>query len=51
MTSNVKDLRLRQCLTQKELADAVGVSKRTIYAIEHDNQDVHISLAYKLANV
>jgi len=50
MKSNLKNLRMKQCITQKELADTVGVSKRTIYAIEHENQDIHISLAYKLAN-
>jgi len=41
---------MKQCFTQKDLADAVGVSKRTIYAIEHENQDIRLSLAYKLAN-
>jgi len=41
---------MKQCFTQKELADVVGVSKRTIYAIENENQDIHLSLAYKLAN-
>jgi len=50
MISNLKDLRMKRCFTQKELADAVGVSKRTIYAIERENQDIHLSLAYKLAN-
>jgi putative transcriptional regulator len=51
MKSNLKDLRMKRCFTQKELADAVGVSKRTIYAIEQENQDIHISLAYKLADI
>jgi len=51
MKSNLKDLRIKRCFTQKDLADAVGVSKRTIYAIEKENQDIHLSLAYKLANI
>jgi len=51
MISNLKDLRMKRCFTQKELADAAGVSKRTIYAIEQENQDIHLSLAYKLAGV
>ena len=42
---------MKRCFTQKELADAAGVSKRTIYAIERENQDIHLSLAYKLANI
>jgi len=51
MTSNLKELRIKRCFTQKALAEAVGISKRTIYAIEHENQDIHLSLAYKLANI
>jgi putative transcriptional regulator len=51
MKSNLKNLRMKQCFTQKDLADAVGVSKRTIYAIEQENKDMHLSLAYKLANI
>ena len=51
MKSNLKDLRMKRCFTQKDLADAAGVSKRTIYAIEQENQDIHLSLAYKLASI
>ena len=51
LISNLKDLRMKRCFTQKELADSVGVSKRTIYAIEQESQDIHLSLAYKLASI
>jgi len=51
MKSNLKKLRIERCFTQKELAEAAGVSKRTIYAIEQENQDIHLSLAYRLAEI
>jgi len=43
-------MRNRRCLSQTALADAIGTTKRTIYAIETENQDIHISLAHKLAS-
>jgi len=49
MKNNVKELRLKRGLTQTALADIAGTSKRTIYAIETENQDIHISLAHNLA--
>jgi len=51
MISNLKDLRLKRCFTQKDLAEAAGVSICTINAIEQENQDILLSLAYKLANI
>ena len=51
MKSNLKELRMSRCFTQKDLADAAEVSKRTIYAIEQENQDIHLSLAYRLADI
>ena len=49
MKSNLKELRLKRGFSQNSLAEAVGTTKRTIYAIESKNQDIRISLAYKLA--
>lgn len=34
MKNNVREERLRQNMTQQELADAIGVSRQTIFAIE-----------------
>jgi len=49
MKNNLKELRLKQGVSQTALAQAVGTTKRTIYAIETENQDIRISLAHKLA--
>ena len=49
MKNKLKEFRTKRGLSQVALADAVGTTKRTIYAIESGNQDVHISLAHRLA--
>lgn len=49
MTNRVKQLRHMYGVSQTELAQAVGVSKRTIYSIEAENQNISISLARKIA--
>ena len=49
MKNNLKELRIKQGISQNKLAEAVGTTKRTIYAIETENQDIRISLAQKLA--
>jgi len=49
MKNNLKELRLKHGVSQTTLAQAVGTTKRTIYAIETENQDIRISLAHKLA--
>ena len=49
MKNNLKELRTMRGVSQTALAEAVGTTKRTIYAIESRNQDIHISLANKLA--
>ena len=49
MKNRIKELRLRHGVSQTALAQAVGTTKRTIYAIEKENKDIHISLAHKLA--
>jgi len=49
MKNNLKEFRLKRGVSQTALAEAVGTTKRTIYAIETENQDIRISLAHKLA--
>ena len=49
MKTNLKELRMNRCLSQSALAKAVGTTRKTIYAIETENQDIRISLAHKLA--
>jgi putative transcriptional regulator len=47
--NNLKDFRNKHGVSQTELAKAVGTTKRTIYSIEVENKDIHLSLARKLA--
>ncbi len=49
MKNRVKDLRVKNGLTQDELAECVGVPKRTINTIESCDSDIRVSLAHKLA--
>ena len=49
MKNKLKEYRNQHGISQTALADAVGTTKRTIYAIESENCDIHISLAHKMA--
>jgi putative transcriptional regulator len=49
MKNKIRELRNKRGISQTELANAVGTTKRTIYAIEVDNSDIRMSLASKLA--
>ncbi|RND87245.1 transcriptional regulator, y4mF family [Lacticaseibacillus paracasei] len=44
MENNIHVLRMRQQLTQQELADAVNVTRQTINAIENNKYDPTLSL-------
>ena len=45
----IKAARAERDLTQKELAEAVGVSRQTINAIENNKYDPTLALAFALA--
>lgn len=49
MENNIHALRMRQKLTQQELAEAVNVTRQTINAIENNKYDPTLSLAFALA--
>jgi putative transcriptional regulator len=49
MKNKLKELRNKHGISQDTLAKAVGSTKRTIYSIEVENKDIHLSLAHKLA--
>ncbi|WP_135535135.1 helix-turn-helix transcriptional regulator [Halostella pelagica] len=49
MDNNLRVERAKAEITQQELADAVGVSRQTIYAIEKSKYDPSLELAFKLA--
>jgi putative transcriptional regulator len=49
ITNRLKDLRGAQGVTQEELADAVGVSRQTIIAVEKGNYVPSLLLAMRIA--
>jgi putative transcriptional regulator len=49
MKNKLKEYRNKHGISQAALAEAVGSTKRTIYSIEVENKDIHLSLARKLA--
>lgn len=48
--NTILDLRTKQGVTQQELAEAVGVSRQTIIAIEKGNYTPSVTLALALAS-
>ena len=48
--NKVYEYRVLKRLTQKELADAVGVSKQTIYVMEKNNYSPSLILAFRIAD-
>lgn len=52
VTNQVRTLRFMQNeMTQQQLADAVGVSRQTIVAIEKEKYSPSLELAFKIAAV
>jgi len=49
MRNKVKQFRVRQDLTQEQLADALGVSRQTIIAIESNKYLPSLGLVFKIA--
>lgn len=47
----VQELRTKRGMTQEALADAVGVSRQTIIAIEKGNYTPSVLLALKIAHI
>jgi putative transcriptional regulator len=50
MKARLRELRNRHGVSKTALAEAVGTSRRTIYAIESGDSDIHVSLARRLAD-
>lgn len=51
MKNRLKVLRAERNWTQADLADALGVSRQTVNAIEAERYDPSLPLAFKLARV
>ena len=49
LKNKVQEYRLQYGLSQQKLADEVGVSRNTIYTIEHGDVDIGSALALKLS--
>lgn len=49
MKNHIKPLRKARGLRQEDLAEALGVSRQTIIAIENDKYDPSLELAMRLA--
>lgn len=49
MKNSLRVKRAEHEISQQELANAVGVSRQTIYAIENSKYDPSLELAFKLA--
>ena len=49
MRNNLRIYRAIENITQKELADELGVSRQTIVAIENDKYNPSLELAFKIA--
>lgn len=49
VSNNVHTHREKRGVTQQELADAIGVSRQTVIAIEKGNYTPSVTLALKLA--
>jgi len=49
VVNNIKKLRKHEKITQEELAQAIGVTRQTIIAMERGNYTPSVSLALKIA--
>ena len=48
--NKVYELRVLKRMTQQELADAVGVSKQTVFVMEKNDYSPSLVLAFRIAN-
>lgn len=51
MTNKLKILRAQHNLTQEDLAEKVGVTRQTIFAIEKNKYSPTLELAFKLSKL
>jgi putative transcriptional regulator len=51
LRNSVRELRAERGMTQQELADAIGVTRQTVIAIELDKYSPSLETAFKIARV
>lgn len=49
--NTIRDLRAVRSMTQQELADAIGVTRQTVLAIEGDKYSPSLETAFRIAAV
>jgi putative transcriptional regulator len=51
LRNTLRDLRAARSMTQQELADAIGVTRQTVIAIELDKYSPSLETAFRIARV
>ena len=51
MTNNIREFRKAKGLRQEDMANALGVTRQTIIAIENDKYNPSLELAMKIAKL
>lgn len=51
LSNTIRELRAQRNMTQQELADAIGVTRQTVIAIELDKYSPSLETAFKIAMV
>jgi putative transcriptional regulator len=51
LRNTLRELRAQRNMTQQELADAIGVTRQTVIAIELDKYSPSLETAFKIAQV
>lgn len=51
LSNTIRELRATQSMTQQELADAIGVTRQTVNAIELDKYSPSLEVAFRIAHV
>jgi putative transcriptional regulator len=51
LSNTIRELRASREMTQQELADAIGVTRQTVIAIELDKYSPSLETAFRIARV
>ena len=51
LRNTLRELRAQKTMTQQELADAIGVTRQTVIAIELDKYSPSLETAFRIAQV
>jgi len=51
LRNTIRELRADRSMTQQELADAIGVTRQTVIAIELDKYSPSLETAFRIARV